>query len=306
MNKHPEGIKWRADALERRFQGLRSRYPEYFAMLSRALDLRPGQRVVDVGCGPGTYARFLAEEVGHNGQVIGVDLDRFLLSSGRELAIGEALHSRVYFVQGDARHLPLGESVADIIFCNTLLWTLPDPEQAVREMARVVKPGGLVCASDVDGGLWLRHDEDPNYVALAEKAHQAFMAGVRKVYGWDFQIGRKLPALFRRCGLVDLRAYPRVFVNLTRDLRDRSLDEVVEGYEWRLAPMNRRDETAIDRWERTKRIQMEGGLSEAECEEYRRLQRQRLETGLADPQRRLTDVGLTTWGGLVVTGCKPS
>ncbi len=305
MSTHPGRIAWSAEVLERRFQGLRRRYPEYIAILLRAMNLRPGQRVVDVGCGSGPYARFIAQEVGRNGRVIGIDLDLGLLSSGRERAIAEGRDSAVDFVGGDALHLPLTNDVVDIVLCNTLLWVLPKPEQAIREMVRVVKPGGLVCASDVDGSLWLRYDEDPQYLALAEKAHQAFMVGVRKIYGSDFQIGRRLPALFRRSGLIDLRAYPRLFVNLACDLRGRSLDEALEDYEWRLALMSRNDQTAIDRWERTKRVQMAGGMSEAECEAYRCLQRQRLEESRTDPQRVLTDVSLATWGGLIVTGRKP-
>lgn len=273
-------------------------------MLLRALTPRPANRVLDVGCGSGAYARFFAHEVGPDGQVVGIDVEGDLLSLGRQRAIEEGLATIIYFVRADAVHLPLVDDVADIAFCNTLLWLLPEPEHAIREMVRVVKPGGLVCASDVDGSLWLRYDEDPVYLALAEKAHQAFMAGVRKVRGSDFQIGRKLPALFRRCGLVQLRAYPRVFVNLASDLGDHSLSEVLEGYEWRLGLINANDQTAVDRWGRTKRLQMAGGMSEAECEEYRLLQRQRLEKNLANPERVLTDISVTTWGGLIVTGRK--
>ncbi len=295
-------ITWRAEVLERRFQALRRRYPEYFAMLARALDLQPGRRAVDVGCGSGPYGRLLAQEVGHNGLVLGIDLDRNLLGAGQESALVDGLNRSVYFIQGDALHLPLADSVADIVFCNTLLWILPKPEQAIEEMTRIVRPGGLVCASELDGGLWLRYDEDPHYLALAERAHQAFMVGVRKVDESDFQIGRKLPALFQRCGLVDLRAYPRLFVNLACDLGDRTLDEMREDYEWRLGLMSPDDQTAVDRWERTKRLQIAGGLSEAECEELRRLQKERIEEKLQDPQVVLTDISLTTWGGLTVTG----
>lgn len=274
-------------------------------MLGRALAMRPGLRVVDVGCGSGTYTRMFARDLGHDGQAIGIDLDRALLSSGRERAIAEGNFRAVHFIQGDALHLPLSDDAADIVFCNTLLWVLREPEQAVGEMVRVAKRGGLVCASEVDGGLWLRYDEDPDHLALVEKAHQAFMVGVRKLYGSDFQIGRKLPALFRRCGLVDLHAYPRVFVNLACDLGDRGLNEVLEDYESRVAFMNRKGEIDQDRWERTKRTQMAGGMSESECEEYRRLQKQRLEQSLADPQLVLADVSLVTWGGVFATGRKP-
>lgn len=305
MKQRPDRITWRAEVLERRFQDLRRRYPEYFAMLLRALNIRPGLRAVDVGCGSGSYARMFGAEVGHDGQVIGVDVDRALLSAGRERAIAEGNDPTVHFVQGDALHLPLTNNLADIVLCNTLLWILPEPEQAIQEMVRVAKPGGLICASEVDGGLWMRYNEDPHYLALAEKAHQAFMAGVKKLHGSDFQIGRKLPALFRCCGLVDICAYPRVFVNLACDLGNHELSEVLESYEWRLALVNRENERGRERWERTKRIQMAGGMSESECEEYRHRQRERLEKSLADPQRLLADVSLTTWGGILVTGRKP-
>lgn len=305
MKHERDRLTWRPQLLERRFQRLRRRYPEYFAMLSRALDLGPGQRCVDVGCGPGAYARFLAQELGPDGQVIGIDLDRGLLNSGRTRVLEEGSQSSVWLVQGDALHLPLDDNVADVVFCNLLLWILPEPGQAIAEMVRVVKPGGLVCASDLDGSLSVRYDEDPHYLALAEKSAQAFITGVRKVYGSDFQIGRKLPALFQRCGLTNLRAYPRLFVNLACDLHGGTMNEVLGDSEWRLALMNRNDQPGIDSWERSKRVRMAGGMSEAECEALRRLERQRLEQSLADPQRVLTDTSLTTWGGLTVTGRKP-
>lgn len=69
--------------------------------------------------------------------------------------------------------------------------------------------------------------------------------------------------------------------------------------------MSSEDQKAIAGWERAKRVRMAGGMSEAECEELRRLHRERLAESLANPQRVLTDVSVTTWGGLMVTGCKP-
>lgn len=298
----PEGPVWTSELLERRFQERLRKHPEFIAILLRALDLRPGQRLVDIGCGSGPYSRLFAAEVAPEGQVIGMDLDLKLLSAGRLHAAGGP---KLSFAQADAFRLPLADSVADVAFCNTLLWLLPEPERALREMARVVRPGGSVCASEPDGGLFIRYDEDGEYLALAEKAHEAFIRGVSVLYGADFRIGRKLPALFQRCGLTELHAYPRFGVNLACDPRSGSVDDLIGTQAWRLRLLRAEDAPAVERRERGKRLRIAGGMSEREVEEYLRRQERRLEKRLADPDTLRADVSVATWGGLIVVGRKP-
>jgi arsenite methyltransferase len=105
--------------------------------LGRALQVGPGDVVVDVACGPGTSAHQLAWETGC--EVIGVDL----------ALPEEADDPRVRFICGDAEALPLEDTSVDGALCECALCTFPDKEAAAGELARVLRPGARVALSDL-------------------------------------------------------------------------------------------------------------------------------------------------------------
>ncbi|WP_202320173.1 class I SAM-dependent methyltransferase [Archaeoglobus neptunius] len=103
-------------------------------------------RILDVGTGTGFVALRLAE-LGHD--VTGIDLSEGMLSIAKTKATKAGLN--VTFIVGDAENLPFDDESFDAVVCRHLLWTLPNPDKAVKEWARVVKPGGMVVAID---GKW--------------------------------------------------------------------------------------------------------------------------------------------------------
>ena len=105
--------------------------------LGRALEVGPGNVVVDVACGPGTSAYQLARESGCD--VIGVDLAPPSVSSDR----------RVRFVCGDAEALPLDDRSVDGVLCECALCTFPNKHAAAGEFARVLRPGACLALSDL-------------------------------------------------------------------------------------------------------------------------------------------------------------
>jgi hypothetical protein len=140
--------------------------------LARALNLRPGERVLDVASGPGTTAVLLAQEFGAT--VDGVDAGALTVERARTGAAQRHLADRVRFVCADAEALPFDDGAFDAVVCECAFCTFPDQEAAAAEFARVLRPGGRVGLTDVtvDGERL-----DPELRTLA--GHVACLAGAR-------------------------------------------------------------------------------------------------------------------------------
>jgi ubiquinone/menaquinone biosynthesis C-methylase UbiE len=103
--------------------------------------LRPGEHVLDVASGTGLVAFTAAEHVGPSGRVLGVDLSGEMVAQARSHA-DAAVHANVAFERMDAEVLALADASFDVVLCALGLMYVPEPEQALREMRRVLKPGG--------------------------------------------------------------------------------------------------------------------------------------------------------------------
>ncbi len=170
------------------------------------LGLRPGLRIVEVGCGTGDLTRYLAELVGGRCSIIGVDMRRASLRTAEAEARRAGFEDRISYRKGDAYKVPLDDGYADLTCCRTLLMHLTDPEKAVKEMVRVTRKDGTVAALE-RGAIHSFYDpEDEKYNKLAEKMGEASLRGIRKLEGKDFAIGEKLPTIFQRAGLGQIRA----------------------------------------------------------------------------------------------------
>jgi arsenite methyltransferase len=111
-------------------------------------ELRPGEHVVDVGCGAGIDSLIAADMVGPAGQVVGVDMTPAMLRKARRSA-AEAGKSNVEFREGYGESLPLPDAWADVVISNGVLNLMPDKSIALSEMARVLKPGGRLQIGDI-------------------------------------------------------------------------------------------------------------------------------------------------------------
>jgi SAM-dependent methyltransferase len=110
--------------------------------------LQPGEHVIDVGCGAGLDSLIAARMVGVQGHVIGVDMTPAMLAQARA-AGAEAGLANVEFRAGYGEALPVPDGWADVIISNGVLNLLPDKATALREMARVLKPGGRLQIGDI-------------------------------------------------------------------------------------------------------------------------------------------------------------
>ncbi len=111
-------------------------------------EIRPGEQVVDVGCGAGIDSLIAARMVGPTGRVIGVDMTPAMLAKARRSA-AEAQLTNIDFVEGFAESLPVPDGWADIVISNGVLNLMPDKPAALKEMARVLKPGGRLQIGDI-------------------------------------------------------------------------------------------------------------------------------------------------------------
>jgi len=110
--------------------------------------LRPGERVVDVGSGGGIDSLIAAKMVGPNGHVIGIDMTPAMLTKARASAAAAGTPN-VEFREGFGEALPVEDGWADLIISNGVLNLMPDKDGALREMARVLKPGGRLQIGDI-------------------------------------------------------------------------------------------------------------------------------------------------------------
>jgi ubiquinone/menaquinone biosynthesis C-methylase UbiE len=160
--------------------------------------LRPGMRLLDVGCGPGSITRGLAERLAP-GEVIGVDLSEETLAAARQEAAARGL-ANLRYEQGSVYSLPFPDDAFDVVFAHQVLQHLRDPGAALREMLRVVEAGGLVAVREVDWGTAAYWPADP-WIDRFVEVH--FKTWYRN--GGEPRIGRRLRALFNAAGTTDLR-----------------------------------------------------------------------------------------------------
>jgi ubiquinone/menaquinone biosynthesis C-methylase UbiE len=115
--------------------------------LGRMLGLGPASRVLDVACGKGTTAVFLAKEFGC--EVFGIDCGEQNVAAARSLAQADHVNSRVQFERGDAENLPFADGDFDAVICECAFCTFPDKVASAREFFRVLRRGGHVGISDL-------------------------------------------------------------------------------------------------------------------------------------------------------------
>jgi len=137
------------------------------------LRLPGGSCGIDVGCGIGQQTRWLAEAAGPACRVVGLDIDEANLAAARHLTAGPA-EDRIEFVRGDLHHLPFPDRSYDWIWCADTLWPVvvaADPVASVRELARVIRPGGRVALAYWSGQLLL-----PGHPVLEARLNAAFVS----------------------------------------------------------------------------------------------------------------------------------
>jgi SAM-dependent methyltransferase len=159
-----------------------------------ALRLVEGERLLDVGCGLGEAAMALAEDLGAAGEVVGIDASSAMLRLARERSTAPC---RVRFSIGDALALEEPDSSFGAARTERTLQWVADPQTAVDELARVVRPGGRVSLIDTDWSTFRVDVGDPAIAVMIREA-------MRSERSRPSNVGRRLGDLARAAGLIEL------------------------------------------------------------------------------------------------------
>src|SRR5215207_8370490 len=156
-----------------------------------ALSLQPGERVLDIGSGPGFLAAEMATEVGPNGRVYGIDPSDSMLASARRRG------AAVEYSTGDALALPFPDAHVDVAVCTQVYEYVEDIATALAEARRVLRSGGRLLVLDTDWDSIVWHSRDRERMQRVLAAWNEHLA--------DPYLPRRLPALLRAAGLQPTR-----------------------------------------------------------------------------------------------------
>lgn len=110
--------------------------------------LKPGEQVLDLGCGAGTDSLIAAQMVGSEGSVAGIDMTAEMLEKARAAAVELGVEN-VEFVEGEVERLPFADGSFDVVISNGVIDLVPDKDAVFSEIHRVLRPGGRIQIADV-------------------------------------------------------------------------------------------------------------------------------------------------------------
>jgi SAM-dependent methyltransferase len=176
-----------------------------------AASVTPGQQALDVACGTGVLTRELDARVAPGGAVIGLDVNEGMLAVARRRT------SSITWEQGEAEALPFDDDRIDAVTCQFGLMFFRDRKQAIREMLRVLRPGGRLAVA-----VWDKLENVPGYAAAAALLQRLFGADVAEGLRAPYCLGdvRVLTELFDDSSLSGLSVESRDGVVEFPSIRD--------------------------------------------------------------------------------------
>jgi arsenite methyltransferase len=190
-------------------------------LVYEALGAAPGERILDVGCGPGFYASELLDQVGPEGSVVGVDASPQMLAVAAHRCEGRP---NVSFQQADATSLPVEDGGFDRVLSVQVLEYVADVEAALRELHRALRPGGRAVVWDVDWTTLSWHSRNPARMERALRAWDEHLA--------DPSLPQTLAPRMRAVGFDDVAMQGHVFATaeFTADAYGSALLPLIADY----------------------------------------------------------------------------
>jgi SAM-dependent methyltransferase len=189
-------------------------------------------RVLDVGCGTGVLARAAADRVADESQVTGLDLNEGML------AVARRLRPRIDWRQGDATKLPLPVESYDVVMSQFSLMYFPDRSAAIKEMVRVLRPGGRLAVA-----VWGPYERATGYVILTEIAERRCGQAAADVLTAPFALGEEdaLRVLLQEAGVdepsIELRegsiTFPSIEAFVETEVKGSPLEPLLDEESYR-------------------------------------------------------------------------
>jgi ubiquinone/menaquinone biosynthesis C-methylase UbiE len=170
------------------------------SLIHAAIDVQPGERVLDVGCGPGFYVSELLERVGAAGRVVGVDSSQAMLAVAAHRCRD---HANVALHEGDATALPVDDAGFDRAISVQVLEYVPDTAAALAELFRALRPGGRLVVWDIDWTTVSWHAADGARMETVLRAWDAHLSHPA--------LPRTLAGRLAAAGFDDVRAEGHLF-----------------------------------------------------------------------------------------------
>jgi ubiquinone/menaquinone biosynthesis C-methylase UbiE len=188
----------------------RGKHPRFIEMMHEyleAMGIDSAASVLDLGCGTGVASRAIAHRKGFAGRVTGIDRSPYLTAAAKRFATDEGVTGRVEFRTGDSQSLKLPDAAFDAVVAHTLISHVEDPRAVMREIARIVRPGGRIGIFDGDyASLTYGTDDPAQGKATDELIVNALVTNPR--------VMREMPQLLKDAGLVLEAAFAHVVADI--------------------------------------------------------------------------------------------
>jgi ubiquinone/menaquinone biosynthesis C-methylase UbiE len=199
------------DAVAARLEA-RGKHPRFIAMMLEYLDamgIDSAASVLDLGCGTGVASRAIAHRTGFAGRVTGIDRSPYLTAAAKRFAADEGVAGRIDFRTGDSQSLKLPDAAFDAVVAHTLISHVEDPRAVMREITRIVKPGGRI-------GIF-----DGDYASLTYGTHDLAQGKatddlIVNALVTNPRVMREMPQLLQDAGLVLEAAFAHVVADIGR------------------------------------------------------------------------------------------
>ena len=187
--------------------------PDFLRLMARRWDLRKVRSVLDAGCGIGHWGQALCPVLPRGARIVGIDPESRWVRQAARRARSRGLARRCDYRLGRVEAQPFPDACFDLVTCQTLLIHVKDPKAALKEMLRVLRPGGLLAVAEPNNlaGSLIRTSlsarQPERRILKGVKAALASERRKRAQGKGDSSLGDLLPGLFAQLGLSDIRVH---------------------------------------------------------------------------------------------------